>query len=639
MKKSMLLFFVLILPIFFVQQQETYAESTAYFGLVKKVEGEVLYQKGAALSKFPLGISQKWDAGDVIRTQKGASTEIFLPATGDTFYIGENTEVYFTEKDDNLFVHVLKGNIYVVAEKREAVTEALYIISGKQKYKVLGTQFFVQVDTNTNLAKLFVSSGIVNAQQGDRQREENIYPGQSYFPNDSVPMPIDPASFINSIDPSIIAEIIRNYGKALEENEQFVEELLDNSNQSPSGFPYMSEDEISNYERNLNALVAKIVDEAINNGKVDEREIQKIIDEVNMQGGPQFDLDDASKYKRDYSDAQKKVQEAAERRRQAEERKRQELLEKRDEQMKKQQNIVNEIEEKRKIQQEKLAEKRRMQEEENRKRLEEERRPAPTPPSRPRPTPDPNKLDPISISSFLDGEFVYVNFDDEEINYASYEIWVNGVQLTDSTFDAGQLLLDAHLFTLPENEIEVFGLNELNKKVAYGKAHLNRDVGLELLRINPQSVYLAWNPVRVEHRDGMSLEIYESGNDNPIKIIKYKNPLLSIPNLNPNTQYTLVEKFGEKEINTVQFETKQEGWIDYTENTISWHAPAGNDEEVTYNVYVNGLVVVSNSKENSYVAENLLGEGNQWLVMVEIFSGETVIGTYESIFKTSSNPF
>lgn len=727
MKKRWWLLFVLFLPFLFVQVGEAYAGSTVKDGLAEKVEGDVFFQKGASFKKIPLKGSQTLRPGDLISTGKNASVEIYMQGTGDKFYVGENSEVSFMYKDESLFFHVLKGKVYVVAEKRETAAESLYIVSEKQKYKVLGTQFLVEINPSTGLPTLFVSSGVVEARSTGGQRETNIYPGQSYNPTNPTPLPIDPLSFTNQSDPAIIQALITNYRKAAEENAQLYEGLVGGDVQAPD-FPTMSVQELERYKSNLDALTARLVDEAINKGRVDEEEIKKIIEKVNEQGGPQLNLDDAHLYNPDVSAAQRAAQEAAERRRQAQEKREQEALQRLQERQL--QQILKEAEQRKQMQQEQLLEEQKKMIEENRKRLEEQRRPAPTP--SPKPTPKPEKLEvgaevgPFAIDLFwehqdnyayyemyLDGnlidtitetnyqftelrpgrgydlmikvydknnkiialyegfgektttdyepidmttgidDYLYIHINnDEKTAENSYEVWINDQQIS-FEFTENPIILDMELLKQPINTIEVFSFNSSGEKIGYASSEVEIELGenelerISLMGVNPTSTYLYWDWYNPDSSDHLTVELYEENKTGELlEVIAYDpgNAFWFIQNLSPSTKYIVVEKLYGIEINRISFETMPEGWIDYTDETVSWGGPSG--ENISYKVYINGQEVTY-GKDSSYKIWELLNEIDfcsgeelpmedcnlaEWTIKVVIFEEEEERGEYTSTF-------
>lgn len=420
------------------------------YGVVEEVNGKASYHYGAGFRKVPLLMRQTWNQGDLIRTGKDTSVRIKMEGTNDVFYVGENTELSYTIQEQNLHITVLKGNVYVSAAKRDTDSGALYVNTSDKMYKVLGTHFIIGVDSYFNDTILNVLSGIV--QEGrtrnveDQGDEENIhiYPGQSSLLNGEASYPIDLEKFLQQLDSFIIESLLRNRHQILEE--------IDGMANFPPNFvenPPTNEEELSRIKQNLDNLISSIVRRAIEQNQVDQAEITEIINQINSDGRPPFNLD--LSYNPELNDAERMLRDSLERQRQLEQQRREEALRRERELQEQKRKIIENATAANQRNTEMAEERERKLQEDLQKRLEERReqmapeRPSPPSssprPSRPDPEPDPDpkpdpEPDPEPEIPYLDialepNQFSVWAYWEHEGQYHSYRFYVNGVMVED----------------------------------------------------------------------------------------------------------------------------------------------------------------------------------------------------------------
>jgi predicted RNA-binding Zn ribbon-like protein len=115
---------------------------------------------------------------------------------------------------------------------------------------------------------------------------------------------VDIDSLVNLTDNSIIEAVIKNKQSMDQENEEYIKKL---NQQNDTGSQTSSRSEVDRLSRNLDNLVGNIVNTAINKNKVNEDNINELINQINQETEKKLDLNNVTAL--ELSEAEKRKQE------------------------------------------------------------------------------------------------------------------------------------------------------------------------------------------------------------------------------------------------------------------------------------------------------------------------------------------
>ncbi|MFA5524592.1 MAG: stalk domain-containing protein [Tissierellales bacterium] len=235
--------------------------------------------------------------GDRIITEANSSLIFKVSDRGDEVTIGEKSQLYISElrslaesKKTKLFLE--SGGAWVSASSLLSSEDEFRIETTESYMDIKGTHFFVGINPLTGGIMLTVTSGIgvVSNESGD---STIIYPSQQIITMgddneilDDTRNIIDLDAFINNASPEIVEAILRSKQAIDEENEEYIQLLRNQQNQTQP----MSQDELDRTQSNLENLIGNIIKSAIEQNKVDSDRIRAIIDQTSHETDDILDL-------------------------------------------------------------------------------------------------------------------------------------------------------------------------------------------------------------------------------------------------------------------------------------------------------------------------------------------------------------
>ncbi|CAH1204499.1 hypothetical protein PAECIP111893_02266 [Paenibacillus plantiphilus] len=318
--------------------------------IVKSLKGSVTVLKSGGSKTFKAFKNMSLNEGDQISTGKDGSVELELSsedADKDNVTIGASSQVNFTKLKDTsgtkTKMSVWAGSLWLKVKSVSNANDQFEVETPTSIMGVRGTQLGIFVNPLTGLTETFVASGVVQATSGADRYNENmnermnngvfIYPTQQITEagaeegiETSISI-ININEFIKSIDPEIIRKIIEDAENIRKEQEKFLNSMKDGmANNGQSGMTpeamaalgLITDADLQRITNNFNIMVSLIAQEAINNNKVNEAEIKKLIDGVNAAAGmkvvdidkkAEFDLTLQEKEKQKKADELRKAQE------------------------------------------------------------------------------------------------------------------------------------------------------------------------------------------------------------------------------------------------------------------------------------------------------------------------------------------
>lgn len=323
------------------------------FFVVQEITGVVSIQKAGSKKSIRAAIGMKLHQGDRIQTEELSSILLQVGDTKDNVTIGENSDISLVHLHENegfkmTSLKAWKGTVYADVTPVKNKKDRFQIMSSDATFHAKGTHFVVYINPATGLPSMFVGAGTVEVDQESSPNNGSvlIFPTQQITPgltsdlSDGVHV-VDLDSFLQSVDSSIIEQILRNKAQIDEENRAFINNL------NKGEMNLDSDIDFQRYQQNVDNLLAALLKSAINSGQVSPEEARRLIELYNNNKSPgSLDFDRAPALQ--ISEEEKKKQQA-----------------------------IEQLEEKRKQQQEELARKQREIANQNQaliQRIEEEKR-------------------------------------------------------------------------------------------------------------------------------------------------------------------------------------------------------------------------------------------------------------------------
>ncbi len=246
--------------------------------------------------------------GDYISTEVRSSAVLKTVDRKDEITISENSELYISNLSNTFDV---KNTSFVLWNGLVGASVSS-LINSKDTFRIMtptvmanvrGTNLAVSVDPVTGIPRMFVNSGLVqingNGAASSSAASTMIYPGQqaSVIPGSDdepfiMPGMVNPADLVNQFSPAVIEAILKQKQKIDQENAEMLERIKNgiigsNPNENPFG---QSQDDLAQYQENLNNLLANIAKQALSQNKMDANRLQALIAELNKQSAAPIDL-------------------------------------------------------------------------------------------------------------------------------------------------------------------------------------------------------------------------------------------------------------------------------------------------------------------------------------------------------------
>lgn len=238
-------------------------EQRHYIALVP--QGEVFIQKANSPKRIVLTEGMKIEQGDRVITNAYSSVTLIAPDTNDQLIMLDHSMLFFNQlyKDEKHYtdVHVVSGNVQTYVTPINETGDYFYITVNNLPYQVKGTQFFVTVDPKNGKTSLGVFTGVVATALPGTGSSSNgsglIYPAQPITINageilNANPGNVDLESMLSNTSPQVLQGILNNFEKIRKENELFLNNLLNNGNETPN----VNSDQLMN---NMNKLIESLI--------------------------------------------------------------------------------------------------------------------------------------------------------------------------------------------------------------------------------------------------------------------------------------------------------------------------------------------------------------------------------------------
>ncbi|CAM3549209.1 FecR domain-containing protein [Marinicrinis lubricantis] len=254
--------------------------------------------------------------GDSIAAGTDSHVILRVEDEGDEITVGADSELYISDlsiqqNDTVTRLYLNTGSAWVEAHSLSGDKEVFEMVTTEGALHVRGTNFLMFVNPLTGQTSMVVASGIVQARQQNKfdPQQSNVvsvYPAQQINLDSRTQVPdlktkvgvADIEQIVNQAPAQVLESIIRNSSEVQQENEQLMERLkqsLEKGSVSPDANAnlYLSDQlQMDQYRHNIDQMLLNIAKQAVDAKKIDEKQMQQIIDEAN-QGitDPKFKLD------------------------------------------------------------------------------------------------------------------------------------------------------------------------------------------------------------------------------------------------------------------------------------------------------------------------------------------------------------
>nr|WP_279590361.1 stalk domain-containing protein [Paenibacillus lupini] len=284
---------------------------TARFMEITALRGESKVSFGGTLS-VDAYIGMKLGEGAVLSTGANATAQLRTLDKGDELTVGSNTILAATELRGigegilTTRLALVAGHVYSHVADLTHSEDRFEIQTGQMTNTVRGTQFITSYVPSTGQMKLVLASGKVDVSTTMTKEpstngsssggQTTIYPSQQITLGENSEAPlnetvdyIDLDDLIQSASPDVISEIIKNKADIDKENNEFLEKAkknLSSGGTTPAdpNLPNLkTQDDLDKVQKNLDQLIGNIAKEALDNKKLEQEVLDKIIEELNKK--------------------------------------------------------------------------------------------------------------------------------------------------------------------------------------------------------------------------------------------------------------------------------------------------------------------------------------------------------------------
>ncbi|QMV43886.1 cadherin-like beta sandwich domain-containing protein [Cohnella cholangitidis] len=298
-----------LLPLLGVWTGTTSAASSRV-AVISELKGTVKVKKAGGTKEFTAFAKMSLNEGDVLSTSKDSYAELQFAngsSQDDRMTVAENSTLTFSKLSDGkgtrTKISMLKGTTWFEVKSIKTAQDEFQLETPTAIMGVRGTKVVTIVDPITGATKTITIAGIVNVQPagqpGPNPPSILVFPSQqiSLFPpvGPAVPyLPNHPSvvqipSAVSTTPPKIIEKIIQSASEIQEENDKLMQKLRDQLNQGiPNGLatqsgPVNTAEDLNRFLQNFDNLLGNLAKEAINQKKINDDQMRRIIEEANSK--------------------------------------------------------------------------------------------------------------------------------------------------------------------------------------------------------------------------------------------------------------------------------------------------------------------------------------------------------------------
>jgi hypothetical protein len=279
--------------------------------VAQEVTGNVTVKKSGGSKSYSVYKDMTLNQGDLISTGSGASLVVQIVDTGDELTVGEDSEIYISELAESSGGKSSKlkswaGSMWNKVKSLVSSDDEFEVETPTAVMGVRGTQFYVYTNPFTGRTTMIVAAGIVRAstvtsaeneatkQAVQEQKSVLVYPSQQIdlSKRDEVKDlrtkvdVIDVDQLVKQAPPKVLETIIKNKADIDKENAEFLEkqkQVLQQGAEKPkdSILTIKDQNELDRVAKNLDHIVGNVAKQAIEEKKLEQKQVEKLADEVN----------------------------------------------------------------------------------------------------------------------------------------------------------------------------------------------------------------------------------------------------------------------------------------------------------------------------------------------------------------------
>lgn len=305
---SVLLSFSLVFSLVSVLLVKPVDAKTVRVALISALSGDVTIKKGGGSKTYDAYKDMSLNQGDTVYTGESSSVTLSLASGDADVTLGGNAELNVSDLNSSngnkkSKLKVWAGSMWVKVKSLAGAEDEFEIETPTAVMGVRGTQFFVSVDPLTGKTKMAVGSGRVSASTVTSNSDETQTTTITYLnPTQEITLDnreettdldlkvefLDLEEFIKQASPEIIKELLLNKDQIDKENEAFIakkkkeiQEGLIVDDKTSLNIKNLSD--LDKVKQNLENLIGNVAKEALAENKLDQKELDKIIEEANKK--------------------------------------------------------------------------------------------------------------------------------------------------------------------------------------------------------------------------------------------------------------------------------------------------------------------------------------------------------------------
>ncbi|MCD9025620.1 FecR family protein [Cohnella silvisoli] len=278
--------------------------------VVKEVKGTAKVQKAGGSKEFTAFAKMTINEGDILATGAGSSVILKFrngQSDDDLMTVAPGSTLSFDKLSDSkgtrTKISLRKGSVWVEVKSITSTDDKYELETPTAAMGVRGTSFFAAYDPSINAAQLLTTDGAVGVDVWPRPGSDPVdgylYPAQwgVYAGGDGENIgkmsTVNLDIFSGAADPVILRSILRQAQQIISKNISFVTTMDSRKEQSSAEFPGLPEQSElrDQYVYNVKHLLDLIARAAIDSGKLSEKQIIEIENEISAETGNVFSFD------------------------------------------------------------------------------------------------------------------------------------------------------------------------------------------------------------------------------------------------------------------------------------------------------------------------------------------------------------
>jgi hypothetical protein len=262
--------------------------ASARYAVVTEAVGNVTVMKAGGALEIPVFTDMELREGDRLKVGKGGSLTLKFAGSEHEIVLGENWQGTLSRLRENdkggtdTAIKTWAGSMYSHVQKLTDTGSTFKVETPTSEANVRGTHFLVVIDPYTGLPKMIVNAGRVEANNENTGsvsllpgQQVEMYPGGDPFIGVEY---IDPEDLTVYVDTEVIEKLLKKKALIDAENDELLKGL---ANLDDNSILNLTDEKVfARYKTNVENMLAHILREAAESGKLDESTLVEILETV-----------------------------------------------------------------------------------------------------------------------------------------------------------------------------------------------------------------------------------------------------------------------------------------------------------------------------------------------------------------------